>query len=80
MRQRESKEFAALLNRLRVGKHTQEDILKLKQRLIQQNDSNYPMDVPHLSIQNAKVNEFNDRAHHAISGTKYSIKAHDNGC
>ena len=36
------------------------------------------MDVPHLFIQNAKVNEFNDRAHHAISGTKYSIKAHDN--
>ena len=36
------------------------------------------MDVPHLFIQNAKVNELNDRAHHAISGTKYSIKAHDN--
>ena len=30
MRQRESKEFAALLNRLREGTHTQEDILKLK--------------------------------------------------
>ena len=23
------------------------------------------------------MNEFNDRAHHAIAGTKYSIKAHD---
>ena len=69
MRQRESNEFAALLNRPREGKHTQEGILKLKQRLIQQNDSNYPMDVPHLFIQNAKVNEFNDRPHHAISGT-----------
>ncbi len=78
MRQRESKEFAELLNRLREGKHTKEDILKLKERLIQQNDSNYPTDAPHLFIQNAKVNEFNDKAHHAISSTKYSIKAHDN--
>ena len=31
----------------------------------------------HLFIQNAKVNNFNDRAHNALSGTKYSIKAHD---
>ena len=39
--------------------------------------TNYPIDDPHLFIQNAKANEFNDRAHHAILGTKYSIKAHD---
>ena len=30
-----------------------------------------------MFIQNAKVNEFNDRAHCAISSNKYSNKAHD---
>ena len=76
-RQRESKEFADMLNRLREGKHSKEDIIKFKERLIQSNNRNYPVDAPHLFIQNAKVNEFNDRAHRAISSTKYSIKAHD---
>ena len=32
MRQRDSKDFAELLNRLREGNHTKEDILKLKER------------------------------------------------
>lgn len=31
----------------------------------------------HISIQNAKVNEFNNKAHNALSGTKCSIEAHD---
>ena len=65
MRQRESKEFAELLNRLREGKHTKKDIEKLKQRIIKSGDANYPMDAPRRFIQNAKVNEFNDKAHHA---------------
>ena len=50
MRQRESKEFAELLNRLREGKHTKKDIEKLKQRIIKSGDANYPMDAPHLFI------------------------------
>ena len=34
MRQRERKVFAEILNRLKEGKHTKDDILKLKERLI----------------------------------------------
>ena len=77
MRQRESKLFAEILNRLREGNHTKDDIMKLKERILEDNSVNYPMDAPHLFIQNAKVNEFNDRAHRAIPGIKYTIKAHD---
>jgi len=77
MRQRESKHFAEMLNRLREGNHTKEDIMKLKERTISQNCSNYPKNAPHLFTQNAKVNEFSDRAHNALLSTKYSIKAHD---
>ncbi|CAH3157086.1 unnamed protein product, partial [Pocillopora meandrina] len=65
MRKRESKEFAQLLNRLREGNHTPEDIAKLKERCISENCTNYPIDVPHLFLQNSKVDEFNRRVHMA---------------
>ena len=77
VRQRESKQFAELLNRLREGNRTKEDIAKLKDRCISETSPSYPKDAPHLFIQNGKVNNFNDIAHNALSGTKYSIKAHD---
>ena len=78
MRQRESKEFAQILNRLREGDHTPDDIVKLKERCISENCRNYPIDVPHLFIQNSKVDEFNNRVHMATTGDKYAIKALDN--
>ena len=71
MRQRESKQFAEMLNRLREGNHSKEDIMKFKGRILQPSSTNYPTDAPHLFIQNAKVNEFNDRVPRAISGTWY---------
>ena len=77
MRQRESKVFAEILNRLREGNHTKDDILKLMERVTEENGIHDPMDVPHLFIQNVKVNEFNERVHHAATGEKYSIKAVD---
>ena len=76
MRQRESKFFAELLNRLREGKHTPSDIATLKERVIQY-DINNPIDAPHLFIQNAKVDEFNERVHNAAIGNKYRIRAQD---
>ena len=79
MRQKESEVFAEILNRPREGEHNKNDILKIKERIICQNNAtnDYPMHVPHLFIQNAKVNEFNERVHHAATGVKYTIKAHD---
>ena len=50
MRQRESKVFAETLNRLREGKYTEDDILKLKGRLIKEGSKEDPMDVPTLFI------------------------------
>ena len=76
MRQRDSKLFAELLNRLREGKHTASDIAKLKERVVNE-DINNPIDAPHLFIQNAKIDEFNERVHNAATGNKYQIKAQD---
>ena len=75
MRQRESKLFAELLNRLREGKHTASDIAKFK--YIVNEDINNPVDAPHLFIQNAKVDELNERADNRATGNKYQIKAQD---
>ena len=69
--------FAEILNRLREGKHTKEDILKLKERVIKENSTDDPMDVPHLFIQNKKVNEFNEKVHNCATGEKFSIRAVD---
>ena len=80
MRQKESKEFAEILNRLREGRHTPVDILKIKERLISDESQithSYLIDVPHLFVQNAKVSEYNSRVHHALPGIKYEIKAQD---
>ena len=77
MRQRESKVFAEILNRLREGNHTKDDILKIKERIFEENSVHDPMDAPHLFIQNIKVNEFNERVHHAATSEKYSIKSVD---
>ena len=65
--------FAELLNRLREGKHTASDIAKLKERVITE-DRNNPIDAPHLFIQNAKVDEFNERAHNAAMGKSTELK------
>ena len=51
MRQKDSKVFAEILNRLREA----DDILKIKERLIVENSINDPMNVPHLFIQNIRL-------------------------
>ena len=75
MRQIESKVFAEILNRLREGNHTDHDILKIKERII--NDDNSLINIPHLFTQNIKVNDFNERVHQAATGEKHTIKSQD---
>ena len=65
------------MNRLREGNHTKQEIQKLKQRIISVTNHEYPKEAPHVFIQNAKLTDFNARAHNALPGIKYSIKAHD---
>ena len=75
MRQRDSKLlFAEILNRLREGKHTEDDILKIKERIVL--EQNCPQQATHLFIQNSMVDEFNNQVHEAATGRKYT-KAQD---
>ena len=57
MHQRESKVFNEIFNRLREGKHTEDDI-KIKERCT--DDKNCPGEAPRLFIQNAMVDHYNE--------------------
>lgn len=49
----------------------------MKGRLVESTSDNYPLELPHFFATNDEVNKFNNRVHLALSGAKYSIKAHD---
>lgn len=57
MRQKDDKQFAELLNRLREGNHTTNDIQVLKQRILKlkYSEENYPIKSTHLFPENEDV-------------------------
>ena len=75
MRQRESKMFAEIFNRLREGKHTTADLQKLKETCVQ--ESNCPQEAPRLFIQNALVDKYNEQVYESFTDNRYTIKAQD---
>ena len=76
MRQKDDKEFAELLNRLREGNHTQNDIEVLKERIlkIRPGQENYPINMTHLFSTNAQVNNHNNTIYQASHTDKAQIK------
>ena len=58
-RQGEDKEYAELLNRLRVGKHTKEDMKLLQTRVFAENNPRIPDGALYIAGTNALVNKVN---------------------
>ena len=80
MRQKEDKQFADLLNRLREGNHSVNDIAILRQRILNQspeNSSNYPINMTHIFSTNASVNAHNNSLYSLSRTNKAQIKAID---
>ena len=79
MRQKDDKEFTELLNRLREGNHTQNDIEVLKERIlkIRPGQENYPINMTHLFSTNAQVNNHNNTIYQASHTDKAQIKCID---
>ena len=79
MRQKDDKQFAEVLNRLREGKHSEHDINCLKERLLHTvpGSENYPMETTHLFTTNASVNAHNNGMYAKCESDKCQIKAID---
>ena len=73
MRQKENKEFAELLNRLREGHHTKYDVQKLQTRI----SKHASLEYPHLFLTNAKVKEHNELVISQYQDEILCIAAHD---
>ena len=79
MRQKDDKEFAQLLNRLREGNQSENDISILKQRLlnVRPEQGYYPMNMTHLFTTNASVDAHNNALYTLSKADKAQIKALD---
>ena len=79
MRQREDKEFAEILNRVREGNHTEAYIEVLKERIlnISPQHPDYPISLTHLFSTNMAVDQHNHDVFQKSSNEKVDIKAID---
>ena len=75
MKRRGSKVFAEVLNTSREGNLTDHNILKIPERIV--NDNNSLINTPRLLTQNSEVNDFNERVHQAAIGEKHTIRSQD---
>ena len=79
MRHRESKVFAEILNRLREGIHTNDDIVKLKERIFHENSELNPLiDIPHFLDKTKRSMISMERCTKQQQVKKYTIKSQDN--
>ena len=76
MRQKDDKAFAELLNRLREGNQSDNDIAVLKQRLttVSPGNGNYPMNITHLFSTNASVDAHNNALYTPLKLKKLRLR------
>ena len=76
-RQGEYKEYANMLNRIRVGQETREDIAKLNERVRKENHRDIKREKEALYIfgTNKKVNQMNNKRLKAMEGEEYVVQA-----
>ena len=80
IRQKDCAVFALLLNRLREGKHTKEDINLLKTRLINTDmfHPEYPFKLPHIYLSNKLVDSHNNLVYESSPSNSWvAVKALD---
>ena len=70
-----NKEYADLLNRLRFGQHTDEDILKIRSRVVKDFSTDVPTDSILIFCKNKPVDDFNSSKLEELPGDLFEIKA-----
>ena len=74
-RQNEDLEFSRMLNRIRVGQFTQEDINYLKPRVVLRNDPKIPLDRMYIFARNKEVNFMNEDILRKMPGEEFVVEA-----
>lgn len=77
MRQKDDHEFAKLLNRLREGLHTPDDITTLKSRIVECNGTMDIESFPHLFTTCFEVDRFNEHVFSVCNGRSTTTKSID---
>jgi len=77
MRQQDCLPFAELLNRLREGRHTQDDLHVLQSRLISADIEKYPSSAQHLFKTNSQVDTYNVQVYNKCTLHKVTIHSID---
>ena len=77
MRQKDDHEFAKLLNRLREGLHTPDDITTLKSRIVECNGTMDIESFPHLFTTCFEVVRFNEHVYSVCNGRSTTTKSID---
>ena len=78
MRQKGDTTFAQLLNRVRTGDQTEDDITLLKQRVTNDNNLQYPTDTQHAFTKNTDVDQHNNNMLQTLPGPIITIQAQIN--
>ena len=74
-RQGENKEYADILNRLRIGEHTKEDIAKIKTRVVSDMQNEVPADSLVIFGKKRFVEAYNDKMMNHLNGNVEVISA-----
>ena len=74
-RQGDDKDYANILNRIRVDQQTQKDIAKLKTRVFKKGDKSLPKTALYISGTNAAVNKVNTSRLNELDGKEETITA-----
>ena len=77
MTQKDDKAFTELLNRIRTGSHTEDDIKLIQSRCIAPSNPHYPSDALHILAENDLVNEHSKAKLETIQKQLYVPKAKD---
>ena len=77
MRQKDDKRFAEMLNRIRTGTHSSQDLLWLQETKISDAQSKEMLDTPHFFTVNTKKDEFNNYVLEKTGGKSITIEALD---
>ena len=77
MRQKDDQHFIRLLNRLRTGSQTEQDINCITSRSISPLAENYPSNTLHIWAENDPVNEHNNKQLEQLSTPLFVLRATD---